>query len=246
MGFSDFRSALQHEVVHVIQMLIMGADEFSHDLWFFEGLPEAMTGGTAGGAIRGLDQFDALRKEYGNINPISIKGYPQAGAPDIGESYEYPMYQLAVEYLTDPRGRGRSLADAGSLMVDVAEGSTFDAAFARHMGMEVREFERGFFDSMRGYLPRYRSAAFSPAGFLLISIGVITLVVTSLVVANRRWSLTTVELPEPGRGARLGFRAEVVASTAIVVLFFLGALSAAGTLNIFNNASNAAARQRTI
>jgi hypothetical protein len=227
----DYASAMQHEIIHVIQMLIMGADEFALDLWFFEGLPEAMSGGTAGGAIRGRDHLNDLTAEYGRTNPISIKDYSQPVSPDVGENYDYPMFQLAVEYLVDAEGRGRSAADARDLMLDVADGASFETAFETRMAMGLRDFEIEFFDLMDGYLPRYRSPVFTPVGFALLAALVIMFVIGALVVGYRRWrpgiATGSIEGRFPGRVARIGFRTEI------------------GTTNAFYNEGNAPDRIRS-
>ncbi len=149
-----FAPVLTHELIHVLQWLIAGRpDPNPVDVWFIEGLPEAMIGGGAGGAIRGLDELDDLTAEYGTISPISFKTDLQITSPDAGEHFNYPMFQLAVEYLMDEDGYGRSPADARDVMIDVAEGASFDTAFEDRMGTSLADYERDFFDLMEEYLP---------------------------------------------------------------------------------------------
>jgi len=63
------------------------------------------------------------------------------------------MFQLAVEYLLDDDGLGRSLDDIRNLIIDVSDGSTFAVAFERRMGMALNEYEAQFFGLMDEYLP---------------------------------------------------------------------------------------------
>lgn len=85
-------------------------------------------------AIRGLDQLDRLTAEYGTTSPISIKSYSQITSPEAGEHFHYPMFHAAVEYLMDDNGQGRSPAEMTHVLIDVAEGASFEAAFENRMG----------------------------------------------------------------------------------------------------------------
>jgi len=243
-----FAPVLRHELVHALQWLIAGPDPNPVDTWFLEGLPEAVTGGTSGGAIRGRDQLDDLTTEYGTVNPISVKTYDQITSPESGERFSYPMFQLAVEYLMDDDGYGRSPEDAWGLLVDVAEGATFDAAFEDRMGTSLDEYERDFFGLMDDYLPPYRNPVFSPAGFAVVSAVVVAFVIGAPTIGYRRWRRATptgqADDPGPGRTARIGFYGEMTLAGAIVIAFFLGVLFVAGTTPELNNTLYATARTR--
>jgi len=54
-----YRAVMKHELVHVLHLLLSG-NQGRFDSWFIEGLAEAVSGGTTGGAIRGLDQLEDL------------------------------------------------------------------------------------------------------------------------------------------------------------------------------------------
>ena len=84
--------------------------------------------------IRGLDQLDRLTAEYGTASPISIESYSQITSPEAGEHFHYPMFHIAVEYLMDDDGQGRSPADMTGMLIDVAEGASFEAAFENRIG----------------------------------------------------------------------------------------------------------------
>lgn len=244
-----FAPVLKHELVHVLQWLIAGRpDPNPVDVWFIEGLPEAMIGGGAGGAIRGLDELDDLTAEYGTISPISFKTDSQITSPEAGEHFNYPMFQLAVEYLMDEDGYGRSPADARDVLIDVAGGASFEAAFEDRMGTSLADYEGEFFDRMEEYLPQYRNRLFSPLGFALVSVIVIVFVIGLPAVSYRRWraraGIGPVEAATPGRVARIGFYSEMAVASAIVIAFFLGAMFAVGTVNELNNAMYTTGRTR--
>lgn len=152
----DYAPVLGHELVHVIQFLIMGRDSIPVQGWFSEGLPEAMVGGTAGGAIRGLDRLDDLTAEHGALSPISFTNDSQITSPEMESEFAYPMSQLAVEYLFDTDGLGKSPADARNLMIDVAGGTPFESALEKHMGISLASYQAQFFDLMDLYLPQSR------------------------------------------------------------------------------------------
>lgn len=244
-----FAPVLKHELIHVLQWLIAGRpDPNPVDVWFIEGLPEAMIGGGAGGAIRGLDQLDDLTADYGTISPISVKTDSQIETPDAGEHFHYPMFQLAVEYLMDEDGYGRTPEDARDVLIDVAEGASFEAAFEDRMGTSLSDYEREFFGLMEEYLPQYRNRLFSPAGFALLSVVVVVVVIGLPAVGYRYWrageATGAIGAAMPGRLARLGFYSEMAVASAIIVVFFLGAMFAVGTVNELNNAMYAAGRTR--
>ncbi len=230
-GNNRLSPVVKHELVHVIQWLITGGESRPVDTWFIEGLPLALAGDTV--AIRGLDQLDRLTAEYGTVSPISIKSYSQITTPAVGEHFHYPMFRVAVEYLMDDDGQGRSAADMTHMLIDVAEGASFEAAFEDRMGLRLDDFETQFFSLMGGYLPQYRNPVFAPAAFALLSALVIVLVVGAVVVGHRRWQLAAIpgssDKAGPGRAARIGFYSEIAIAVALVIVFFLGVLFALGT-----------------
>ena len=143
-----------HEMTHVVQSLLIGGDHLGIvDIWLTEGLAEAMSGGTAGGRIADLDKLNELRQKYGwDLNPISMRLYDYPDVGGIVYYYYYPMFQLAVEYLTDPDGHGKSYKDIKDLFLDVSVGVPFQTAFKNRLGLTVRKFEMQFFNLMNDYL----------------------------------------------------------------------------------------------
>jgi hypothetical protein len=236
-GNNRLSPVVKHELVHVIQWLITGGEGRPVDTWFIEGLPLALADDTV--AIRGLDQMDRLTAEYGTTSPISIKSYSQITSPDTGEHFHYPMFHLAVEYLLADDGQDRSPADMTDVLIDVAEGASFEAAFEDRTGLRVDDFENEFFSLMGVYLPQYRNPVFAPVPFALLSALVMILVVGAVAVGHRRWRLAaasgSIDEVGPGRPSRIGFYSEITIASAIVIVFFLGGLFALGTEDDFYN-----------
>jgi len=243
-GNNRLSPVVKHELVHVIQWLITGGESRPVDTWFIEGLPLALAGDTT--PIRGLDQLDRMTTDYGTTSPISIKTYSQITSPEAGEHFYFPMFHLAVDYLMDDDGESRSPADMTDILIDVAEGTSFEAAFENRMGFGLDDFENEFFSRMSAYLPEYRNPVFAPIGFAVVSALVIVFVVGAITVGNRRWRLAaasgSIHKAGPGRAARIGFYSEITIAGAVVTGFFLGALFALGTEDVLYNDAYARVR----
>lgn len=231
-----YPAVMKHELVHVLHFLLT-ANQGRFDAWFIEGLAEAVSGGT-NGAIRGLDQLEDLTATYGRTNPIAI----QRQFSEARVHFLYPMFQLAVEYLLDDDGLGRSLDDIRNLITDVGEGSTFAAAFESRIGIGLDDYETRFFDLMDSYLPQHRNSLFSPARFAILSLIVTASVLGVPALVYRRAS--TLEIQEPGRLASIGFHGGMIFSSAMLLAVFLLGLFQVGTGYEFNNAVYASVRNR--
>jgi hypothetical protein len=233
-----YAAHLKHELVHVVGSLLKGYGPERGPwvaLWFTEGFAETMSGGAASRGINGLDHLDSLTAEFGSLNPVSYQSDPQvctiidAACLKAYSEYHYPIWYLAVKYLLDEDGLGRTPGDAAAVFVDMAHGATFRTAFDDHMGITLSEYEEQFFDRMAVYLPaRSTSAVFDPVGLVLIS-----MVTVGIAVAGSIWSVrvspaaaTTEgasEAPARTRGSRIGFTAWVAATSVLSLgLFLLG------------------------
>lgn len=154
---------LKHELVHVVESLLKGRfvgdipvdDPRRMPVWFSEGMAEALSGGTSDQGVRSLDQIGVLTAEYGQISPVTYKvDFPASEENNLKVFfYYYPMSRLAVEYLIDPDGHGKSPEDLTSIMVDIADDAAFSATFEDHMGISVAAYEERFFELMNEYLP---------------------------------------------------------------------------------------------
>jgi hypothetical protein len=226
-----YAPVVEHELVHVLETLLKGRDstiEPMVDTWFSEGLAEAVAGGTSGGPVRGRDQLSNLLAAHDGQNPIALK---RDSMYEADNDFHYPMFQLAVEYLLDPQGGGRSLEDARDLFLDMADGTTFEEAFGRHMGMPLDRYEAEFFALVDGYLPAYRNPFFSPLGIALLVVLVVGVPSTVLVISGRRNRREATAL------ARAGFYASTGLGGLLAVAATLGILIVLGTAgNLYNEA----------
>ena len=149
-----YNPTLKHEIMHVVESLLKASNDPNLvDVWLTEGVAEAVSGGTAGGRITDLQKFNELRNQYGSRNPIAMHRYEYPNIEGIIYHYYYPMFQLAVEYLVDANGHGRTMNDVKNLLLDVRNGVPFPTAFQNRFGMRLSEYESQFFDRMTAYLP---------------------------------------------------------------------------------------------
>ncbi len=149
-----YNPTLKHEIMHVVESLLKASNNPTLvDVWLTEGLAEVVSGGTAGGSITDLQRFNELRNQYGSLNPIAMhryENYPDTNL--IAYNYLYPMFQLAVEYLVDANGHGKTMDDVRNLLMDVRNGVPFPTAFQNRFGMSLSEYENQFFALMTAYL----------------------------------------------------------------------------------------------
>jgi len=212
----SYESTFKHELVHVASEFLLHGRSLSEPpwvpVWFFEGLAEVVSTGTGSGAIRGKDHFDYLTSQYGYLNPVSYERDDGIeGGPGAFSEYHYPMRQLAVEYLFDDNGYGIPVAEATALLVDVAGGTQFDAAFVDRMGITVVDYEEQFFELMNDYLPeRSVPISLTPIGLVVIST---MLIGPALVVTARTIRTSTGMTAEPQAVASRSFTGRTIVFT---------------------------------
>lgn len=146
---------VKHELTHVVQFRLGG---FYTQVWawFTEGLAETVSGGVYPPIIC-WQEVDEWRQDPGHVNPITIQYLEQI--PDyntIGwlrrEQY-YPVFGVAVRYLVDPKGQGRTLIDVRNMFSDIGNGVDFATAFETHMGMSLEYYEENFYNLIQAFLP---------------------------------------------------------------------------------------------
>jgi hypothetical protein len=151
----NYRNIVKHETMHVVQLLLgSGVTGPWGMVWFTEGLAEYVSGGSFY-TVEPWSQVEQWRQGETNINAIAIRIMAVDIPPGGDAGKYYPMFGLAVEYLLDPKGRGRTLDDVKALLTDMGGGVTFDAALEAHMGISVDDYRTGFFDLVRGFLAVY-------------------------------------------------------------------------------------------
>lgn len=177
-----YKIVLKHELVHVVGGLLKGRDTANLPgdsplrvpTWFSEGMAEALTGGTTGPVPRTMGDLNDLTDKYGRRSPIDFRvdTPPDELDPGLYQNYHYPMSQLAVEYLIDPGGLGKSPREFTAMLLDLADGAAFATAFEDHMGISLSDYDEQFFDLMADYLPPAEPDSF-PIVPILIGIGLL-------------------------------------------------------------------------
>jgi hypothetical protein len=242
------RTVLKHELVHVVESLLKGWDPNTGnplwvDVWFSEGMAEALTGGTAGGAIRTLDQLNDLTAEYGHRSPIAYKSDSQVVAGSNAVFYyDYPMSGLAVEYLIDPAGLGKTPEDLTRILLDMADDVPFTNAFETHLGISVYDYGDRFFALMGDYLPQSdTSAPVVPISLVFVSVVAVSLI-AGVLIWGRRYSHATAPGAMPtdqqpsSQVPRIGFTIEVSTVALLALGFFILVLFAIANEDEISNA----------
>jgi hypothetical protein len=153
-----FRREVKHETMHVLQWLF-GLDSRGRvaepwpEVWFTEGISEYISGG-AFAPITNLGQWEDWLDISGHTNPIAIHQWADFTIPYGRTGEYYPAFSLAVRYLLDSRGIGRTPLAVKAMYVDMVSSGSFAEPFARTFGMTVEEYENHFPELIADYLRR--------------------------------------------------------------------------------------------
>jgi hypothetical protein len=160
-ALENYVPLVRHEMMHVIQTLILGNNDESYLYsWFAEGIAiensdDVFYSEDAFYAkIDNQVEFDNLISTYGQRNPVAIRhswDMPN-DIEAIGKLYYYPMYWLALRYIIDPEGPGGSFHDVREVLLDGTRGLTFNTSLNKRFGISQSEFENQFFNLMNDYL----------------------------------------------------------------------------------------------
>ncbi len=152
---------LRHELMHVVEYYLVGRAGIheSVEKWFHEGMAMVM-GGVPPGRIRNVGELRRWRQSMapyaGQGNPVLIKSerdYPLEIQADVSKLGGYYLaFELAMRYLLDPKGGGKTPQDVKRLYLAIRGGIPFGPAFEAVMGLSVQSFEAGFWTLMEGYL----------------------------------------------------------------------------------------------
>ena len=149
-----YEAQIVHELSHIVQMRFNSLTE----VWFIEGVSEYVSGPalgvpivTASGApILTSAQLTTWRGS-GHVNPIGIVTVRDY----VGSYWEYyPVFRLAIAYLFDDKGLGRSPSAIREMYLDMRGGKLFRAAFRDRIGLAVEDYRDHFFEWMYEYLGR--------------------------------------------------------------------------------------------
>jgi hypothetical protein len=117
-----------------------------------------MSGG-AFAPIANLGQWEQWCSFSDHVNPVSIHQWRNFPVPYERTGEYYPAFSLAVRYLLDSRGAGRTPLDVKAMYADMVSSGSFAAPFARMSGMTVHEYEQRFPALIVDYLQRTGTSA---------------------------------------------------------------------------------------
>jgi hypothetical protein len=150
----NYDRLIKHELMHVFQHLLglglNGYDDWP-EVWFSEGIAEYVCGGVFY-TINNISQLNAWYAVEDHINPISIHKFNDYPLPYIRRGEYYPMFELAIRYLLDNRGHGKSLLDMKKLYFDLKRGDSFVDAFESNIGMSISYYELHFYELISEYI----------------------------------------------------------------------------------------------
>jgi len=156
-----YQRTVKHETMHVMQWLF-GLDWDSRlpwsqrwgrtwpEFWFSEGIAEYISGGSLQ-PIETINQVNTWREDPQHINPIRIRRSNDSSVPDSRIGEYYPMFGLAVRYLLDDEGLGKSFADVKEMYLDMRKTGSFRESFEKFMGISVEYYEQHFFDLINDF-----------------------------------------------------------------------------------------------
>jgi hypothetical protein len=148
---------VRHELTHEFEFLIEGREALGTDMWFREGLATHVgcLEPTGWRTIRDLYELESWISQNQSVpgqgNPIRI--HQNADFPEGANRHEYfRLSELAVTYILDARGMGRSYQDVLGLFYDVRNGVSFPVSFRDRFGISLGDFEDQVFDRLKDYL----------------------------------------------------------------------------------------------
>jgi hypothetical protein len=158
-NFMDYTS--KHELMHVFEFLIEGTYDLGTPTWFREGIAVHIGDiSIAGGKVIDTSgELESWIEQYKNIpgegNPIKInqwEDFPQIIRDQNQTGKYYPLFALALKYLIDEKGAGKSYNDILNLFYDIRNGIEFSVTFQQTFGINLNDFEAEFYERMRLFL----------------------------------------------------------------------------------------------
>lgn len=151
----NYRNTVKHELMHVVQFYLgAGTRGPWPEDWFVDGIAEYISGG-AFYHIDRWSQVEAWMADSRHLNPITIRLLARDIPSGVDAGTYYPMFGLAVEYLMDEKGGGKTPLDVKAMLQEMGNGKDFRSAFAAHMGISVNHFRENFYDLIADFLAVY-------------------------------------------------------------------------------------------
>ncbi len=139
---------LKHEVMHCVELML--SNGMYGQPWWVEGIAEYVSDLSGVRLQYKVTRYNDLQESQ---NPIAVRTWTRWAALGIRKVLYDTYMEVAVRYLLDPAGGGRTWGDVRSMYRSIRQGTAFEEAFALHMGMTVDYFQAHFFELMRAYLP---------------------------------------------------------------------------------------------
>jgi len=148
---------VSHEMTHEFEFLIEGRESLGTEVWFKEGIA-VYTGCLESPAFQTVESLSELESWISENQDVPGQGIPikihqhsdfPAGA-DVHQYYRF--FELAMRYLLDEKGFGKSYQDVLSLFYDLRQEISFTVSFEDHFGISVSDYENEFYDRLRTYL----------------------------------------------------------------------------------------------
>jgi hypothetical protein len=146
----------EHECTHTVQFRLGGTYSVVW-CWFTEGLAEAVSDGGMYPPLRCWPEVEAFRNRPNSVNPVSVRVLEDipdwTSSNGAVASVYYPLFGLAVRWLLDPNGHGKTCIDVKQMFRDIAGGMDFFQAFQTRMGISMESYRDHFYGWMEGFLP---------------------------------------------------------------------------------------------
>jgi hypothetical protein len=88
-------------------------------------------------------------------NPVKIHAwndFPSQVQQEKSQGLWYPMFELAVRYILDNKGYGKTMSDIEKLFLDLRSTNSFYLSFERMTGTTLENFENNFFNLIIPFL----------------------------------------------------------------------------------------------
>ncbi|UCH61798.1 MAG: hypothetical protein JSU77_08275 [Fidelibacterota bacterium] len=148
---------ISHEMTHEFEFLIEGKESLGTEVWFKEGIA-VYTGCLESPAFQTIELLSELESWIAENENISGQGIPvkihqDSDFPSGADIHQYfRFFELALRYLLDQEGFGRSYQDVLNLFYDLRQEVSFPVSFEDHFGISVSEYEGEFYSRMKTYL----------------------------------------------------------------------------------------------
>lgn len=155
-----YRRVMHHEVMHVVEFLLIGDPGRSHmnSVWLREGFANWVAGPGPNTVTR-PEQVDSWQARMAGVpgggNPIEILFWtdfpPEVLSTNRTIEY-YAFFELATRWLLDPEGHGGTIEELKLLYDDLGEGKSFQQALNDRFRLNLNYLRENYFTLMREYL----------------------------------------------------------------------------------------------